>query len=84
MDTIFSIAFGLCLRFVISAISNSSLKITGTLVGIWEGIVLSHFTAKWPRSLDPYVAYAVRMFVDFLVTDSLARLLLVLIWTGVG
>lgn len=60
------------------------MKVTGTLVGLWEGIVLQHFLQKWPKSFDPYIAYAVRMFVDFLVTESVARMLLVLLWTGLG
>ncbi|KAF5392231.1 hypothetical protein D9757_001459 [Collybiopsis confluens] len=84
MDTIFSIVFGLSLRYAITTISNSSLKITGSLIGIWEGVVLSHFTKKWPRSYDPYIACAARMLVDFFITDSIARLLLILLWTGVG
>ncbi|KAF9059585.1 hypothetical protein BDP27DRAFT_1158441, partial [Rhodocollybia butyracea] len=84
MDNIFAIAFGLSLRVIITLVSNHSLKLTGSLVGLWEGIVLLHFTQKWPKSFDPYVAYGVRLFVDFLVTESVARLALVVIWTGLG
>jgi len=37
-----------------------------------------------PTSFDPYVAYGVHLFVDFLFTESLTRLVLVLVWTGMG
>ncbi|KAE9406102.1 hypothetical protein BT96DRAFT_794404, partial [Gymnopus androsaceus JB14] len=84
MDNIFAIGFGLGLRFVVTLVSHSSVKIIGTLVGLWEGIVLLHFVQKWPKSFDPYIAYAVRMFVDFLITESVPRFLLVLLWTGLG
>lgn len=84
MDSIFAIGFGLGLRFVVDAVSHHDFKLTGTLVGLWEGIILLHFLKKMPKSTDPYVAYAVRLFVDFLCTESVARLVLVLIWTGMG
>ncbi|KAF9482236.1 hypothetical protein BDN70DRAFT_451300 [Pholiota conissans] len=84
MDSIFAIAFGLGLRLVVDAVSHHDFKLTGTIVGLWEGIILLHFLKKMPRSTDPYVAYGVRLFVDFLCTESVARLVLVLIWTGMG
>jgi hypothetical protein len=84
MDSVFAIGFGLAVRFVIDAVSRHDQKVTGTLVGLWEGIVMQHFLRKMPTSSDPYVAYGVRLFIDFLFTESLARLVLVLIWTGMG
>ncbi|KJA20049.1 hypothetical protein HYPSUDRAFT_68825 [Hypholoma sublateritium FD-334 SS-4] len=84
MDSIFAIAFGLGLRVVVDAVSHHDFKLTGTLVGLWEGIILLHFLKKMPKSTDPYVAYGVRLFIDFLLTDSVARLVLVLIWTALG
>ncbi|KAK0210886.1 hypothetical protein DFS33DRAFT_1296144 [Desarmillaria ectypa] len=84
MDSIFAIGFGLALRFVVDTVGRNNLKLTGTIIGLWEGIVLLHFLQKMPYSFDPYVGYAVRLFVDFLVTESIARLLLVVVWTGLG
>ncbi|KAJ3817770.1 hypothetical protein EV361DRAFT_775733, partial [Lentinula raphanica] len=98
MDNLFSIFFGLSLRFIVTLVTTpdsslnpdppskyiSSVKLIGSLVGLWEGIVLLHFTQKYPRSYDPYVAYAVRMFVDLLVTEDMQRMMLVLLWTGLG
>jgi hypothetical protein len=84
MESICAIGCGLGVRFVIGAVSHNDLKVTGTLVGLWEGVVMQHFLRKMPSSADPYVAYGVRLFIDFLFTESLARLVLVLVWTGMG
>ncbi|KAF5386112.1 hypothetical protein D9615_002590 [Tricholomella constricta] len=84
MDSIFAIAIGLGVRVVIDGVSHQDNRITGTLVGLWEGVVMQHFLKKMPKSSDPFVAYGVRLFVDFLFTESLSRLVLTLIWTGMG
>ena len=84
MDSIVAIGFGLGIRFVIGAVSHHDLKVSGTLVGLWEGVVMQHFLRKMPTSFDPYVAYGVRLFVDFLFTESISRLVLVMVWTGMG
>ena len=83
MDSIYAIAFGLGLRTLVDAVSQD-FKLTGSLIGLWEGVITLHFLKKMPRSSDPYIAYGVRLFVDFLVTESLERLVLVLIWTAFG
>ena len=84
MDSIYAIGAGLGLRFVVDTVSRHNFKITGTLVGLWEGVILLHFLKKMPKSTDPYVAFGVRLFIDFLITESVSRLVLVLIWTGMG
>lgn len=84
MDNLFAIAFGLGLRFIVDTVSHHDFKLTGTLIGLWEGVVTLHFLKKMPKSFDPYIAYAVRLFVDFLVTENLTRLVLVVVWTGLG
>ncbi|KAF8971119.1 hypothetical protein BDZ97DRAFT_1787836 [Flammula alnicola] len=55
---------------IFAIVSHHDFKLTGTL--------------KMPKSSDPYVAYGVRLFVDFICTESVARLVLVLIWTALG
>jgi hypothetical protein len=84
MDSLFAIGAGLTLRVVVDFVSDHNVKIGGTLVGIWEGVVLYHFLGKMPRSFDPYVAYGFRLFVDFLFTESLAKMTIVMLWTGLG
>ena len=83
MDSIYAIAFGLGLRTLVDAVSHN-LKLTGSLIGLWEGVITLHFLKKMPKSSDPYIAYGVRLFIDFLITESIERLVLVLIWTAFG
>ncbi|KAF7783010.1 hypothetical protein Agabi119p4_2386 [Agaricus bisporus var. burnettii] len=84
MDNLFAIGFGLGLRYVIDNFANHDIRVTSSLVGLWEGVVTFHFLKKLPRSLDPYIAYATRLFVDFMVTENVTRLILVVVWTGLG
>ena len=83
MDSIYAIAFGLGLRTLVDAVSQD-LKLTGSLIGLWEGVITLHFVKKMPKSSDPYIAYGVRLFIDFLITESMERMVLVLIWTAFG
>lgn len=84
MDSIFAISLGFALRLVVDAASPHNVRIGGSLVGLWEGAVLYHFLEKWPMSVDPYVGLGFRLFVDFLFTESVHRLAIVLLWTGLG
>ena len=84
MDSIYAIGAGLGLRFVVDTVTRHDFKITGTLVGLWEGVILLHFMKKMPRSSDPLIAFAVRLFIDFIITESISRFVLVVIWTGMG
>ncbi|KAF8813952.1 hypothetical protein BYT27DRAFT_7131235 [Phlegmacium glaucopus] len=83
MDSIYAIAFGLGLRTLVDAVSQD-FRLTGSLIGLWEGVITLHFLKKMPKSSDPYIAFGVRLFIDFLVTESIERLVLVLIWTAFG
>ncbi|KAI0044235.1 hypothetical protein FA95DRAFT_1608741 [Auriscalpium vulgare] len=84
MDSIFAIGLGLTLRLIVDTASSHNVRLGGSLVGLWEGAVLYHFLEKWPKSFDPYIALVFRLFVDFLFTESLARLTIVLLWAGIG
>ncbi|ETW80686.1 hypothetical protein HETIRDRAFT_248174, partial [Heterobasidion irregulare TC 32-1] len=84
MDSIFAIGLGLALRVVVDAASQHDLRLGGSLIGLWEGAVLYHFLDKWPKSFDPYIAFVFRLFVDFLFTENLTRLTIVLLWAGLG
>ncbi|KAL6300455.1 hypothetical protein BKA93DRAFT_829049 [Sparassis latifolia] len=84
MDNLFAIGVGLALRAVIDSITHHNHRVNGSLVGLWEGAVLHHFLAKFPSSFDPYVAFGFRLFIDLLVTESLTRMTIVILWTGLG
>src|SRR6266851_5059075 len=84
MDSIFAISLGFSLRLVVDAVSPHNVRIGSSLVGLWEGAVLYHFLEKWPMSFDPYLGLGFRLFVDFLFTESIHRLAIVVLWTGLG
>jgi len=84
MDNLYAIGVGLVLRATIDKITHQNHRVNGSLVGLWEGAVLHHFLAKTPYSLDPYIAFGFRLFVDLLLTANLTRLVIVIIWTGMG
>ena len=84
MDNLYAIGVGLILRATIDKITHNNHRVNGSLVGLWEGAVLHHFIAKSPSSLDPYIALGFRLFVDLLLTSNMTRLIIVIIWTGMG
>ncbi|KAH9998475.1 hypothetical protein BJV74DRAFT_960349 [Russula compacta] len=84
MDSIFAISLGFALRLVVDTASHHNDRVGSSLVGLWEGAVLYHFLEKWPKSFDPYVGLGFRLLVDFLFTESIYRLAIVLLWTGLG
>ncbi|KDQ55885.1 hypothetical protein JAAARDRAFT_332294 [Jaapia argillacea MUCL 33604] len=84
MESLFAIGLGLGLRALIDLATHHNARLGGTLVGIWEGIVLHHFTNKMPLSCDPYIAMGTRMFVDLVITESWQKLGVTLLWTGMG
>lgn len=83
MENLAAIGFGLGLRALIDSVANRGY-IASALVGLWEGVVLNHFLTKFPSSIDPYLAFGFRLFVDFLFTESASRELITLLWAGLG
>lgn len=83
MDSIYAIGIGLGIRALIDSVSHNNYR-AFALVGLWEGVVLNHFVVKLPYSFDPYLAYGFRLFVDFLFTESLTRMTVIVLWTGLG
>ncbi|KAJ7914866.1 hypothetical protein B0H13DRAFT_2001424 [Mycena leptocephala] len=73
MDGIYSIVAGLVLRVVVDAATFHNVKLSGTLIGLWEGVVLLHYVNKAPSSSDPYLAYG-----------SIFKLVIVLLWSTMG
>ena len=84
MDSLLAVALGLGLRVILDIVGRNDIRVEGSLVGLWEGLVLYHFLEKWPRSYDPYVGFGFRLFIDFLFTENLARMIVIVLWTGVG
>ncbi|EPT04556.1 hypothetical protein FOMPIDRAFT_1045833 [Fomitopsis schrenkii] len=84
MDNLYAIGVGLILRATIDKITHHNHRVNGSLVGLWEGAILHHFLAKSPNSLDPYISFGFRLLVDLLLTSNVTRLVVVIIWTGMG
>jgi hypothetical protein len=85
MESLYSIGLGLGLRFLIdTATKYHGLRVHGILIGLWEGIVLNHFVRQFPSSFDPYIAFAFRMLIDFILTRNVSRMTVVILWTGIG
>ncbi|KAJ8589960.1 hypothetical protein M405DRAFT_706254, partial [Rhizopogon salebrosus TDB-379] len=85
MENVIAIGAGLALRAVIDNLTDNDHRLTSTLIGLWEGIVLSHFLQKNPRnSSDAYLALVTRFAVDFLIASSVVRFVLTGVWTVVG
>jgi hypothetical protein len=83
MDTLLTIIAGLGFRLLVDSISDN-LKLAASLVGLWEGFVVYHYLSNKRFSLDPPIAYAFRLFVEFIFTRDSTRTLLVLLWTALG
>ncbi|KAJ3538305.1 hypothetical protein NM688_g6540 [Phlebia brevispora] len=83
MDNLVAVGIGLGMRALIDSLAGESYS-TSAIVGIWEGVVLNHFLAKYPTSIDPYLAYAFRLFIDFLFAKSMTRIVIILLWTFLG
>ncbi|TEB37249.1 hypothetical protein FA13DRAFT_1809809 [Coprinellus micaceus] len=84
MDSIYSIVFGLALRSIVGLASRQDWKVSAPIVGLWEGVITLHFMKMMPSSFDPYVSWGVRMLIDYLITESVSRMVLVVIWTCLG
>ncbi|KAK7052296.1 hypothetical protein R3P38DRAFT_2859570 [Favolaschia claudopus] len=76
---------GLALRVVIDAATFQNVKLSPALIGLYEGIVLLYYVKNRTRfSWSVYVAYTIRVLVDFFVTENVFRLVVVLLWTTMG
>lgn len=84
MDNFLAIGLGLAVRHVVHALSRADPRMTGTLVGMWEGAVLAHLLKKSRGTLDPLLGYTVRLFVDYYLAENFTRLVLIIVWTGLG
>jgi hypothetical protein len=84
IDSLLTIVAGLGFRIFMESISRHDFRLTSALVGLWEGFVVHHYSWDKPSYWDPFIACAFRLFVDFLITRSHLRMILVILWTGIG
>ncbi|KAJ7723564.1 hypothetical protein B0H16DRAFT_1333988, partial [Mycena metata] len=85
IDGFLTLVSGLALRVVIDAATFHSVKLSGSLIGLWEGVVLLHYVKKGASFPDPpYLLCGIRVLVDFIVTEDIFKLVVVLLWTTMG
>jgi hypothetical protein len=83
MDNLVATGAGLGLRALIDSVAPGTTQATA-LVGLWEGVVLNHFMGKFPASGGHFIALAFRLFVDFLYMESVTKITIIILWTGLG
>lgn len=83
MDSLIAIGVGLGMRAIVDTVAHETYR-AHVIVGIWEGVVLNHFLAKYPTSMDPYVAFVFRLVVDYFYTQSMSRMVIIVLWSGLG
>ncbi|KAH7872144.1 uncharacterized protein C8R40DRAFT_1118551 [Lentinula edodes] len=89
MEILFTMIFGLCLRFVLG---SSPVMVQGKLypaiLGVWEGACLRYLINGIPpsssSSLDPILSYAVRLCIDYFITDSFGQVIAMVVWSFLG
>jgi hypothetical protein len=83
MDTILSIVTGFGLRLFLGGLEEPLGRTSPALLGLWEGAVVHHLSSD-PQSFDHYLAYGLRIVVDLFFTQSISRMVVVLLWTALG
>jgi hypothetical protein len=87
MNSLFATSLSFGVRVLVDAVNPYSYRLGASVVGVCEGIILYNSrpgTSPFDPSLNPYVAYALRTVVDYLISQSLVRMAIILLWTGLG
>lgn len=85
MDVLLSILTGLGLRIFLGGLDEALGKVSPALLGLWEGAAIHHLSnSNKPSSSDQYLAFALRLAVDLVLTGNLQRMFIVLLWTTLG
>ncbi|KAF6761253.1 hypothetical protein DFP72DRAFT_35594 [Ephemerocybe angulata] len=85
MDIAFSIISGLFLRIASNGIHVDRLaKVSSALVGVWEGVVVHQMSSRSSSELDHYLAYGLRVLIDFVVSRDQTKAIMILVWTVLG
>lgn len=87
MDITLSILAGLGLRVFLFAVADpgASNKAAIALLGLWEGAILHQVSGRSSSpNVDHFLAYGLRLAVDFLVSRNLLRMTMLVLWTALG
>lgn len=87
MDIALSIATGLGLRVFLLTGANAGLsnKLAAAVLGLWEGIVLHQVSGRSSApNVDHFLAYGLRLAVDFLLSRDLQRMIMLVLWTALA
>ncbi|PFH49781.1 hypothetical protein AMATHDRAFT_124741, partial [Amanita thiersii Skay4041] len=86
MDILFSIASGLGLRVLFTNLPEPTQKFVPPIVGLWEGITSYFIISQNLESpvTDLYLAYALRLVVDFMLSYDLLRVATIILWSTLG
>lgn len=77
MDITLSAITGLFLRFAL----RDSGQLAPVFLGIWEGVCLHYLANETPGSLDPHLAYGLRLILDVFSSSSFISALMTLLWS---
>jgi hypothetical protein len=86
MDSLFTTGLGLTIRAAVNSLTSHA-ELSASVVGICEGFLLFHSrpgTPSYDPSFHPYLAYGIRVFLDLLYTQSFVRMVIVMLFTGLG
>jgi hypothetical protein len=87
MEVVLSIVAGLGLRFFLASATDegNSNKLTTTLLGMWEGVVVHQVSGRSesPR-FDHLLAFGLRLVIDLLVSKDVQRMVMVILCSGLG
>jgi len=87
MEVVLSIVAGLGLRFFLSSATDegNSNKLTTTLLGMWEGVVVHQVSGRSESpKFDHFLAFGLRLVIDLLVSKDVQRMVMVILCSGLG
>ncbi|KAJ7593879.1 hypothetical protein C8J56DRAFT_925453 [Mycena floridula] len=76
-----SFLLSICLRLALLDVQQ--LQIRAILVGIWEGLCLHHVLPRAPGP-DPFLALALRLFLDFLSGQTSVAIMITVLWSALS
>src|SRR5258707_13621113 len=87
MEVVLSIVAGLGLRFFLASATDegNSNKLTTTLLGMWEGVVVHQVSGRSDSpKFDHLLAFGLRLVIDLLVSKDVQRMVMVILCSGLG
>ncbi|KIY44388.1 hypothetical protein FISHEDRAFT_61922 [Fistulina hepatica ATCC 64428] len=81
VTAIVGILLGILIRIPLASLG---LLYAPIAIGLWEGIFVHRVALSFATPAESYVGYFLRIVLDFFVTRSLARVGIVVVWSGLG